>query len=196
MSASLKASTDGTQAIIQVGGADKVIIGTDGITPESLAQKLTLGTAQATTSGTSIDFTAIPSWVKRITVMLNGVSTNGTSLVILTLGTSLGLETSGYIGASAQLFNGATVSSTNLTSSIIVEGAASVSAVRSGAITLTLLGSNTWVISGAIGRSDANATQLIAGAKTLAGTLDRLRLTTANGTDTFDAGSANIMYEG
>jgi hypothetical protein len=30
----------------------------------------------------------------------------------------------------------------------------------------------------------------------LSGTLDRIRLTTVNGSDTFDAGSINIIYEG
>lgn len=32
--------------------------------------------------------------------------------------------------------------------------------------------------------------------KTLSATLDRVRLTTVNGTDTFDAGLVNIIYEG
>jgi len=34
-----------------------------------------------------------------------------------------------------------------------------------------------------------------AGTKTISGVLDRIRLTTVNGTDTFDAGSVNILYE-
>ncbi len=36
-------------------------------------------TAQNSTSGTSIDFTGIPGWTKKITVMLNAVSQSGTS---------------------------------------------------------------------------------------------------------------------
>lgn len=38
---------------------------------------LVAATAVASTSGTSIDFTGIPAWVRRVTVMFNGVSTNG-----------------------------------------------------------------------------------------------------------------------
>ena len=52
-------------------------------------------TAQATTSGTSITFTGIPSWVKRITVMFNGVSTSGTSPVQIQLGAG-SVTTTGY----------------------------------------------------------------------------------------------------
>jgi hypothetical protein len=33
------------------------------------------------------------------------------------------------------------------------------------------------------------------GTKSLSATLDRIRITTVNGTDTFDAGSINILYE-
>jgi hypothetical protein len=59
---------------------------------------ITAGTAVASTSGTSIDFTSIPSWVKRITVMIAGVSTNGSSIIQIQLGDSGGVETSGYTG--------------------------------------------------------------------------------------------------
>ena len=36
---------------------------------------------------------------------------------------------------------------------------------------------------------------ICAGRVTLSGALDRVRVTTVNGTDTFDAGSINILYE-
>jgi hypothetical protein len=58
------------------------------------------------------------------------------------------------------------------------------------------MGSNTWIASGVTGFDDIAATTMTGGRKTLSGTLDRVRLTTVNGTDTFDAGSVNIMYEG
>jgi len=60
-----------------------------------VARPLTLGTAVNTTSGTSIDLTSIPSWVKRITVMLNGVSTNGASIPQIQLGAG-SVDTTGY----------------------------------------------------------------------------------------------------
>jgi hypothetical protein len=56
---------------------------------------ITSATAQASTSGTSINFTDIPSWVKRITVMFNGVSTSGTSIRQAQLGAG-SVTTSGY----------------------------------------------------------------------------------------------------
>ena len=157
------------------------------------------GTSVASTSGTSIDFTSIPSWVKRITVMFSGVGTSGSSLVILRLGTSSGIETSGYLGNTAQLVNTAT--SANLTHSgnngIVTDGAANSAAIRQGAIFISLLNTstNTWAISGNIGRSDANTCSTLGGIKPLAATLDRVRITTVNGTDTFNAGSVNILYE-
>jgi len=76
---------------------------------------LVSGTSQASTSGTSIDFTGIPSWVKRITVMFNGVSTNGTSNKQIQLGDSGGFETTGYLGASVQLTDAASVNAATIT---------------------------------------------------------------------------------
>jgi hypothetical protein len=79
-----------------------IIDGTSGITfPEGNNQKgaLTLATAKTTTSGTFVDFTGIPSWAKRITVMFNGVSTNGTSTFQIQVGTSAGVETTGYVSS-------------------------------------------------------------------------------------------------
>ena len=66
-----------------------------GGTPVMNASVITSGTSQASTSGTSIDFTSIPSWVKRITLMFNGVSTNGTSNYQIQIGSG-SVTTSGY----------------------------------------------------------------------------------------------------
>jgi hypothetical protein len=67
--------------------------------------------------------------------------------------------------------------------------------VISGAMTLLLFSGNTWVSSHTAG-SSANSTTFFGGGQvTLSGVLDRLRVTTVNGTDTFDAGSINILYE-
>ena len=187
---------------VEYDGTDYVVldqlpaaIANGSITPAKLSQPFTAGTAVATTSGTNIDFTGIPSWAKRVTVMLNGVSTNGTSLVVLVLGISSGFETSGYLGSSGQVSNGVSPIVSNFTANILVEGGANAAAIRSGAITLNLIGSNTWAISGVVARSDVAVVQLIGGVKPLAGVLDRIRLTTAGGVDTFDAGSINITYE-
>jgi hypothetical protein len=155
---------------------------------------LTLATAQATTSGTSIDFTGIPSWVKRITVMLNEVSTIGTANYLLQIGDSGGIETSGYTSNtvtndSAGNANGATFSSG------FVWYSNSASYAQIGLWTLVNVSGNTWI---ATHTAYLQGTNIVSGGgvKALSGTLDRVRLTTVNGTDTFDAGSVNISYEG
>jgi len=157
--------------------------------------QLKSGTAQASTSGTSIDFTGIPSWVKRITVMFSAVSTNGTSLPQIQLGTSGGVETTGYVGTLSS-YSG--VANSNSTTGILANCANNASYTLSGIITITSLGSNLWVASIVVTTDPAvgNFSSVGAARKTLSGTLDRVRITTVNGTDTFDAGSINIMYEG
>jgi len=169
---------------------------TIGGTPVLNASIISSSTAVASTSGTSIDFTSIPSWVKRITVMLNGVSTNGTSNLQVQLGTSGGVQTSGYLGSGGYFSSGGASSVANFTTGFgWVNPAAS--AVSVGAIVITLFDSATglWIASGSLGRTDNQANISIGGNKTLSGTLDRIRITTINGTDTFDAGSINILYE-
>ena len=152
------------------------------------------GTAVASTSGTSIDFTGIPSWVKRVTVMFSGVSTNGTSLPTLRLGTSSGFVTSGYLGATAHIGSSSAVYANHSSAFKLSAAMAAVVTVH-GHVTLANLTSNTWTLSGSMGRSDDNFTLLTSGSISLGGVLDRLRITTENGTDTFDGGSINILYE-
>lgn len=149
------------------------------------------GTAQNSTSGTSIDFTGLPSGVKRVTVMFNGVSTNGSSNIQIQIGAG-SVTTSGYLHSFAN--TSSIVATTNFTSGFGIS-IGDPAAVRHGIITLTLLGSNIWTCSMVIGRSDAAAGGNGAGSISLGGTLDRVRITTVNGTDTFDAGSINILYE-
>jgi len=153
---------------------------------------LTSGTVVASTSGTSIDFTSIPSWVKRITVLLSDVSTNGSSLVQVQLGDSGGIETSGYVSSAAT--NGGESSST--TGLLVSYRSSSTQSIR-GSLVLTLLNAatNLWVAQGGSVYAATASAQVVAGDKTLSGTLDRVRITTVNGTDTFDAGSINILYE-
>jgi hypothetical protein len=153
---------------------------------------LVSGTLVNTTSGTSFDFTGIPSWVKRITVMFGGVSTNGSSPVIVQIGDSGGIETTGY-GSGAYSYNsGTSVNPTN--GYAIDEGFGGTAQSRNGTYILTLLGDNAWSGFGITSNPGVTSS---AGSKTLTGgPLDRLRITTVNGTDAFDSGVLNIMYEG
>ena len=161
---------------------------TIGGTPVMGASVITSGTAVASTSGTSIDFTGIPSWVKRITVMAYNISTNGTSRVQFQLGISTGAVTSGYAGAIQQGTAGTAFS----TGFMMTDNTAATDS-RHCVATIVNQSGNTWVF----GITAAQNTQGFSGAGyiTLSAVLDRIRLTTVNGTDTFDAGTVNIMYE-
>lgn len=150
-----------------------------------------LGTAQASTSGTSIDFTSIPSWVKRVTVMFNGVSTNGSSLILVQVGAG-SVTTTGYTSAGGLIFGSNSTLIYNSTAGIIIYSAAD--AAQVGTVTFNLLSNNTWVASGVL-NPNSSWVYSTAGKIALGGALDRVRITTVNGTDTFDAGSINIMYE-
>jgi hypothetical protein len=173
-----------------------VLNGTTGVQDNSGA--FVAGTAVATTSGTSVDFTGIPSWVKRVTVMLNGVSTNGTSLVQIQLGDSGGIETTGYssciIWAGGSNEVGGGTGTTGVLAALAIGGGVDLF----GSVTFNLFGSNTWLATGILGYDIITLSPYVlttVGGKTLSATLDRVRLTTVNGTDTFDAGSVNILYE-
>lgn len=153
------------------------------------------GTAQNSTSGTAIDFTSIPSWVKRVTVMLNGVSTSGTSNLRFRLGTSGGFVTSGYLGSSTTY--GSAVGTANFTAGfdLYETGSALATTNRHGIFIFANITGNTWAANGSFGCETAIGTTLNGGIIALASALTQLRITTVNGTDTFDAGSINILYE-
>ena len=157
---------------------------------------ITSGTAVASTSGTSVDFTSIPSWVKRITVNFTGVSTNGSADILIQLGTSSGVTTSGYLGTSTSSTSGGT-SPSSYTAGIGLRagGSSGGAATRNGCISINLISSNTWAAFGVVGLSNEAQTVYTGSSIALAATLDRVRITTSNGTDTFDAGTINILYE-
>jgi hypothetical protein len=151
------------------------------------------GTAVASTSGTNIDFTSLPSWVKQITVVLQGVSTNGSSAYLVRLGTSGGVVTSGYVSSGSQLNPSSSSTSSTAGILLIVDSSGY---VCTGSIVFNNISSNTWVASYSIGLSGvANGSAIGGGHIDLGAALDRVRITTVNGTDTFDAGSINILYE-
>lgn len=154
---------------------------------------ITSGTAVASTSGTSIDFTGIPSWAKRITVMFNAVSTSGTSISMIQLGSTT-FTTTGYNSVASSV--GTT--GTNTTGFILSFDQAA-NYVRYGSVQLSNITGNQWVISGVTGDNGSGGATtrmfLCAGSVSLSGVLDRIRITTVNGTDTYDAGTINILYE-
>ena len=199
MPLSLSGTTGIVSSNIAAGGVQAINIGSSQVTPVKLSQPMTLGTVQnATGSNTFFDFTGIPSWAKRITVMFKGVSTDGASTPwLIQLGDSGGVETTGYLAVTSRL----TVSAVGTVAStagfpIGVDNTAANICHGSATITLFDLSTNTWVASGVFANSHYTETNTVAGSKSLSATLDRVRITTSGGTNDFDAGSVNIMYEG
>jgi hypothetical protein len=114
---------------------------------------------------------------------------------LIQLGDSGGFETTGYVGYGVRL--GSTGGlyeawSTGAAITNLVEAAN----LFSGSFTIQLLSSNLWVITGVGGvTNDTNRGLTMYGTKTLSDTLTQVRITTVGGTNTFDAGSINILYE-
>jgi hypothetical protein len=164
------------------------------------ADKIVSETAKAynwngLTTNTSIDFTGIPSWVKRITVMFAGVSTSGTSSHLIQLGAG-SIDNAGYISSSGAMVNAPSYACASQTTGFLITGTGGDAAgLYGGSATITLLGANTWTLQGCLGSIVNARTIFSAGSKTLSGTLDRVRITTVNGTDTFDAGTINLLLE-
>jgi hypothetical protein len=179
------------------GTADQALV-TDGSGTLSFADRsrMVLETAKASTSGTEVDFTDIPSWVKKITVLFDGVSLNtgSTTSFLIQLGDSGGIETTNYNGGGSRITATAVAAATFTAGFGFNNNTAAT--LYSGTITISNLTGNTWAASGSIGGSATDFMCLTSGSKTLSATLTEVRITTVNGTDTFDAGSINLLLEG
>jgi hypothetical protein len=163
--------------------------GTGTVAVQGASTNIVSGTS-VTASGSSVDFTGIPSWVKRITVMFSGVSTSGTSFPIIRIGDSGGLENTGYFS------QGGVITGTNSCSLNSVTGgwqlpSGNAANTIAGSFVVTNISGNIWVMSG-VGTANTGSVFYIAGTKTLSDTLTQISAITS---DTFDAGSINILYE-
>ena len=183
----------GLGASISPTTAGNVLFTADGSVWSSTA-KIVRSTSVATTSGTAVEFTSIPSWVKRVTLMLNGVSTSGTSFVIVQIGSTT-FTTSGYLGTTMGVGNAVGTSAVSTTTGFGTSTSAAASDARVGIVQIINITGNIWIGAGTTGLSSGVYGGFSGGTVTLGGALDRVRLTTVNGTDTFDAGSVNILYE-
>ena len=189
----LPSANGGLGASVSPTTAGNVLFTADGSVWSS-TQKIVRGTSVATTSGTSVTFTGIPSWVKRVTLMLNGVSTSGTSFVIVQIGSTT-FTTSGYLGTTMGVGNAVGTSAVSTTTGFGTSTSAAASDARVGIVQIINITGNIWLGAGTTGLSSGVYGGFSGGTVTLGGALDRVRLTTVNGTDTFDAGSVNILYE-
>lgn len=173
-------------------GTTGQVLTSNGDAAPTWGSALVSAASQATTSGFEKDFTGIPSWAKRITVMFRGVSTNGSGNLFVQLGTASGIVGTGYISTSATQSGSNTA---NSTAAFLVTANIDSSATVSGIVTICLLGSNNWVASGVVKRGTSTLAYS-AGECALGAQLTQVRIGNLNGSgDTFDAGSVNVMWE-
>lgn len=194
MSSKINAISSGVGGLVSTADATAILeLQSDGVTKFTVSSEGAYGVlrleASKNATGTAVDFTGIPSWVKRVTVLFVGVSTNGTSTVQIQLGTSSGVVTTGYDSA-VTWGTSAVASSTGL-----VTGGGSATDIRSGMIFIANAYGFVYVESGNY-KSAGTAVMSSGGSITLPAVMDRLRITTVNGTDTFDSGVINLILEG
>jgi hypothetical protein len=207
--ASFTASIAGTTMTVTAVGSGTVTVGQlitgTGVTAGTTITALGTGTggagtytvsASQTTASTTItvvgqDFYNIPSWAKRITVMFNGVSTNGTSIKQVQLGSG-SITTTGYTSSSTTV---GTTAGTNTSTTGLAFGSTLAADTVYGIMTIANVSGNIWVCSHSSYTNTTPQSNFGGGGITLSGTLDRIRITTVSGTDNFDAGSINIQYE-
>jgi hypothetical protein len=162
------------------------------------ASVLTSGTAQASTSGTSVNFTSvIPTWAKRVTMAFNGVSTGSTNNLIVQLGVGVTYVITGYSAQTTGIASSVGASSSSTVGFPIYHNVATYA--WSGVVTLQNVSGNIWVASGVLGNATTTAlSAMTSGVISLAGVLDSVRViasATGSPSDTFDAGTINIQYE-
>lgn len=192
-----------TNRTITLPDSTTTIVGTDSI--QTLTNKtlsaptiisyrggVLIQSSTVTASSTSVDFTGIPSWAKRITLGFSNLSTNGTSNMIAQLGISSGVTTSGYLASTGQGGVGAVAFTNGFGLSVSTSAATTIH----GLGVFMNMGSNMWVYSMSGAFSNAAAVINGGGLITLSGSLDRLRVTTVAGTDTFDTGTLSVIWEG
>lgn len=187
-------ATTSAKGIVELATESEVATGTSTTlvpTVDSFRKaNIVSGTTVASTSGTAIDFTAFPSWVKRITIIIAGISVSGTSFVQVQIGSGSFLTT-GYLGANNWVAN-----IYQYVSGFAFQTNAAAAHAATARIVLEHMGGNVWVESHVCSFTNvAGSGQYGSGHNTLSGSLDRIRITTVNGTDTFDAGSINVLYE-
>ena len=174
---------------VTTGGTERMRVDSGGVITSGLGGMQVISDTAKSATGTSVDFTGIPSWVKRITVMFNGVSTSGTSNLLIQIGAG-SVTTSGYVSTAYT-----SVGAASSTAGFIATQAITAATSQTGLATIVTLGSNLWIAASSLGFSNTSIGNTGNGNITLGGTLDRVRITTVNGTDTFDAGTINILYE-
>ena len=191
------AGTIGADSIVGYTSATSLAIAGIPIVTSSIGGdylRIASKTAVATTTGTSISFTSIPTWARRVTVMFVGVSTDNTSPLLVKIGPSGGIVSTGYIGTSARIATGSTAVDTS-TAGFIINSTAAADTV-SGSMSICLLDpTNYYYVSDHTFKAGTTAVMTGGGRATLTGAMTQLSITTVTGTANFDAGAINVLYE-
>lgn len=159
---------------------------------------LTLDTLKTTTSGANVDFISVPAWVKRVTVLFNGVSTTGAVDLLIQLGVGATPTTSGYLnGQSIFSWGSGIISSTSSTGIPIYNNSATYVWTGRAVIERLSAANNNWVVTVTLNNTQTSPSAVVSsGVAVLSGSLGMVRITTTTGVPTFDAGSINLIYEG
>lgn len=191
-SANITTAAGDVATFVSLGSGNWVCTGYLRASGVALVGGITRETAQSTSSGTAKDFTGIPSNAIRITVIFDDVSLSGTDNILVRIGDSGGIETTGYTSEGATITSTPTISAAN--GGFVIRGTVAADSI-SGHMILTNISGNTWVSSHSCRKSGASAkTAQGGGHKQLTSTLDRVRIL-PSGANTFDGGSVNILIE-
>ena len=172
-----------------------IINGDAGVTTTSGAQynSLQRGTAASPAIGSSIEF-AIPSWARRITLILAGASTTGSATCIVRLGTASGVVTSGYVGGITVA--GSSVSTANNTSGIGGFSTSAGATTVTGQFVISNVSGNIWVSNGMVYRNGETSSSYSNGFLDLGvSPLTSVALVVSGFFGAFDAGTVNVIYE-
>ncbi len=197
MSLKLNSSSGGSVTLQEpstaTNGTLTLPAGTGTVAVNGLSSNIVSGTAIAPPSGTTIDFTGVPSWVKRITLIANDISFAAAGTSRIRIGTSSGLVSSGYSSTNGTISNANTTVVSAITDGFPGPITGSAAATATIVCTVFNVTGNTWTaMTQAIRPTDA-LTQNGVGFIALSGTLDRISIVAT--TSTFDAGTINILYE-
>lgn len=183
-------ATTATSAGTVTGSVDGANITDNTVTPAKLTQKFTVGAAIPTTSGANIDINGVfPSWARHIRLAHVGVSTNGTDPLRYQLGDSGGIENTGYASNGLLAASGSAAAYAASTAGFDTGNPAAATFALNGIVEFISSDGLTWVCVGNLGNPNDGRFTVFGGFKTLSAALDRIRLTTQGGTNTFDAGS-------
>ena len=176
------------------GAAGQVLRQNNGLTAPVWADAAPASATQDTVSGTQFDFTGVPAWVRKITVLVNAVSLTAGDIPIIQLGTIGGFVVTGYLSSIGSISSGGSASRMTSTAGFVVGNTA---ASEAGTVVLELYragATNTWIASVSGARSTGEAFAGGGGSLALGAALTQVRLT-RTGASTFDGGSVSLIWE-